>query len=298
MAFSGIILWVGSAVLGALIVAEIVAYRWLRRRGYQISEALATIGIGTAGQAVHWLEGGCVAAVSIFLWSYRIADIPLDTWWGLAGLFVGQEFCYYWYHRASHECRLLWASHSVHHSSEHLNVLAAYRLAMSDLLSGRWMFFLPLVVIGFHPLAVFGMLNANLIYQLWIHTDLIPKLGPLEYVFNTPSSHRVHHARNSEYLDRNHGGVLIVFDRLFGTYAEERAETPCEYGLVEPVQSHNPVKIVLHEWQAMARDARQSRNLREACGYLLGRPGWKPTSQPHRASRSAPSRTELANSPR
>ena len=124
------------------------------------------------------------------------------------------------------------------------------------------------------------LLLLNLTYQIWLHTELLPKLGPLEWLLNTPSHHRVHHAVNGPYLDRNFGGVLIVFDRLFGSFAAERAEEPCRYGLVKPERSHNPLAIVFREYGAILRDLRRARGLREAVGYLLGRPGWTPEDRP------------------
>jgi sterol desaturase/sphingolipid hydroxylase (fatty acid hydroxylase superfamily) len=130
--------------------------------------------------------------------------------------------------------------------------------------------------LGFDPLAVVGALFLNLLYQFWLHADWIPKLGVLEYVLNTPSSHRVHHARNPAYLDANFGGVLIVFDRLFGTYVEERADLPCQYGLVCPAMTYNPVLINVCPWIELVQDLASARSLGEVWGYLFGAPGWRP----------------------
>ena len=152
--------------------------------------------------------------------------------WSIVLLFVGLEFFYYWYHRTSHTSRWFWAAHSVHHSPNQLNLAAAYRLGWFGKFTGTSLFFTPLVFLGFTPTVVLSALFLNLLYQFWLHADWIPRLGWLEYVFNTPSSHRVHHARNPEYLDANYGGVLIVFDRLFGTYIAERDDVRCDYGLI------------------------------------------------------------------
>jgi len=134
----------------------------------------------------------------------------------------------------------------------------------------------PMIWLGFPPQAVFAALALNLLYQFWLHTEWVPKLGWLEYVLNTPSHHRVHHASNAGYIDTNYGGVLIVFDRLFGTFAAERHDLPCRYGLATPLISHNPIRIAFHEWLKIINDLRGARSPREAFGYLFGPPGWRP----------------------
>jgi sterol desaturase/sphingolipid hydroxylase (fatty acid hydroxylase superfamily) len=161
----------------------------------------------------------------------------------------------------------------VHHSPEHIHLASAIRLGGTELLSGNWLFYLPLYLLGLNPVAVAGMLAVNLFYQFWLHTDLVGRLGPLEWVFNTPSHHRVHHASNSEYLDRNYGGILIIYDRLFGTFAREQTGGKINYGLAHPVGSPNPLKIMFHEWNAMARDLVGARSWRDGLKQLFGRPG-------------------------
>jgi sterol desaturase/sphingolipid hydroxylase (fatty acid hydroxylase superfamily) len=163
----------------------------------------------------------------------------------------------------------------VHHSPTHLNLSAAYRLGWTAQFTGGLLFFLPLPLLGFAPPTIGLILAANLIYQFWLHTELIPKLGWFEWLFNTPSHHRVHHASNAAYLDANFGGVLIVFDRLFGTLVDENEAVPCRYGLVDPVASNNPLYIVAHEWIAMTRDVVHATRLADRIGYVFGRPGWR-----------------------
>jgi sterol desaturase/sphingolipid hydroxylase (fatty acid hydroxylase superfamily) len=230
-------------------------------------------------------------AVSLFLplsiagplvdlaWENRLATVRLDTWQSVLLLFVGQEFCYYWYHRAAHRVRWFWGNHSVHHSSNGLNLSAAYRIGMFGRLTGTLFFFVPMVWLGFSPRIVLATLTLNLLYQFWIHATWIPKLGWLEYVLNTPSAHRVHHAANLEYLDANYGGVLIVFDRLFGTYIEERDDLPCRYGFVEPLESYNPFYVEFYQWIALIRDIRRARSLRAMFGHLFMPPGWTPLGE-------------------
>jgi sterol desaturase/sphingolipid hydroxylase (fatty acid hydroxylase superfamily) len=153
------------------------------------------------------------------VWHYRLFTIAVNNIWVILLLFVGLEFCYYWHHRASHRVRWIWATHAVHHSVRYFNLSASYRLGWTGWLSGSIFFYLPLCWLGFPPMAVMIGLTLNLLYQFWIHTELIPKLGIVDLFLNTPSNHRVHHAANSQYIDKNYGGVTMVFDRLFGTGA-------------------------------------------------------------------------------
>ena len=209
-------------------------------------------------------------------WEHRLYTVALDTWQAVLVLFMGQEFCYYWYHRAAHRVRWFWSNHAVHHSSNDLTLASAYRIGIMGRLTGTAVFFTPLIWLGFSPKVVALTLAANLLYQFWIHVTWIPKLGWLEYVFNTPSAHRVHHAANMQYLDGNYGGVLIVFDRLFGTYIAERDDVPCRYGWVKPMTSYNPLRIEFTQWQGLWRDLRSARSLSDVLGYLLMPPGWSP----------------------
>ncbi|SKA34165.1 Sterol desaturase/sphingolipid hydroxylase, fatty acid hydroxylase superfamily [Enhydrobacter aerosaccus] len=220
-------------------------------------------------------------AMPVFAWAYehRLFTFHIDNVGSVLLLFIGLEFFYYWYHRASHTVRWFWNTHAVHHSPNQFNLAAAYRLGWFGKLTGATVFFTPLALLGFEPQTVLAALFLNLLYQFWIHADWIPKLGWLEYVLNTPSAHRVHHARNPEYLDANYGGVLIVFDRLFGTYVEEREDLPCEYGLVTRVTTYNPVLINAQPWIGLAKDLAGARSFREAWGYLFGAPGWRPDGQ-------------------
>ena len=216
------------------------------------------------------------APVLYFAYRHRIGSAPVGPLAGFAAVFLGQEFCYYWFHRAAHRVRWFWATHAVHHSPNELNFSAAYRLGLTGKLSGSALFFAPLLWLGLPPAAVFGTLSLNLLYQFWLHTDWCPKLGPLEYVLNTPSHHRVHHASNLDYLDANYGGILIVFDRLFGTLTVERPDLPCRFGLVKPLATHNPLLIAIHEWRAMLGDIRAARSWHDRLRHLFGPPGWQP----------------------
>jgi sterol desaturase/sphingolipid hydroxylase (fatty acid hydroxylase superfamily) len=232
----------------------------------------ASIGVHLLRIPVKLLRPVTVLPLAYLVWSHRVATVPLNTAWGWIAAFAGVELAYYWMHRLSHEVRWLWASHVVHHTPAHIHLASAFRLGATEIISGNWLFYFPLYWLGLNPLAVAGLQAINLSYQFWLHTDLVGRLGPLEWVFNTPSHHRVHHASNREYLDRNFGGILIVWDRLFGTFAAERREIPIVYGLVHPIGSLNPLRIAFHEWSAIARDVSRARSWRARLTQLFGRP--------------------------
>ncbi|NYS10445.1 sterol desaturase family protein [Ralstonia pickettii] len=211
-----------------------------------------------------------------WVYQHRLWTLPMDHWTGWAACFLGQEFCYYWYHRAAHRVRWFWCTHAIHHSPNDLNLSAAYRFGWTGRLTGTLAFFALAPLLGMPPRIVLMLLSLNLLYQFWIHATWIPRLGPLEWVLNTPSAHRVHHASNLEYLDGNYGGVLIVFDRLFGTYIPERKDVPCRYGLVRPMRTYNLLVIEFAHWRALWHDVKTARSASEVLGYLFRPPGWRP----------------------
>ena len=200
-------------------------------------------------------------------YEFVLAFLPI-----LLGLYLLVEFAYYWHHRLAHRVRWFWATHSVHHSSNELMLASAVRLGWTGRLGGAIAFFTPLVWIGFPPQAVFGLVAAGLFWQFWLHADWMPRLGPLEWVLNTPTHHRVHHASNPEYLDCNYGSSLIVFDRLFGSFVALRDDIEIRYGLTRPALSHNPLRIAFHAWLAMGRDFVAARGARARLKVLFGPP--------------------------
>lgn len=263
-------------LLLVIALGEALLYRRLARNTYAWREAGVSLGIVAGQFAKSLLTRGLVIAAYLWLWQFRLWTVPLDRWWGLALLGLAFEFFYYWEHRLSHEIRWFWATHAVHHSSNHLNFLAALRLGWTAELSGLAFFFAPLVILGFHPVGVLTALLLNLTYQFWIHSEWFPRLGRLELVLNTPSNHRVHHAANPEYLDRNYGGVLVIYDRLFGTYAAERDDIPPRFGLVKKIASNNPAFVALHEWIALFGDLARASSWRDRLMFMFGPPGWRP----------------------
>jgi sterol desaturase/sphingolipid hydroxylase (fatty acid hydroxylase superfamily) len=221
-------------------------------------ESLASIGVAIGHRLTSTVLAVIPLGVYSFIWQHRLWTISLNMW-TIFLLFLGVEFFYYWHHRYTHEIRWLWATHAVHHSANHFNISAAFRLGWTGLLSGSFLFFLPLCWLGFHPSAIVITLSINLLYQFWIHTELIPKLGWLEWIFNTPSHHRVHHGANHEYINHNYGGVLIIFDRLFGTFTAENPIIPNIYGLTQPLHSYNPVKIAFYEWNRLFQELKEAK---------------------------------------
>jgi sterol desaturase/sphingolipid hydroxylase (fatty acid hydroxylase superfamily) len=248
-----------------------------RRRGiqvYRFNDAISDLSCGIVNQLLAVLFAIVSAAVyGALVSSVALFEIdPASPWMWLL-CFLGVDCCYYWFHRASHEINFLWAAHVVHHQSEEYNLAVALR--QSALQPGfSWVFYLPLAVIGF-PLEMFvALASLNTIYQFWIHTRLIDRMGPLEWILNTPSHHRVHHGQNPKYIDRNHAGTLIVWDMIFGTF--QREEDEVVYGVTEPVASWNPLWVNAHTWVTTARRARSFPRLRDRIAVWFHKPGWVP----------------------
>ncbi len=248
--------------VAAMVMAEALL-RLRSGRGYDRGTALTSFGLILGGVPFAAFNGLVIAAIYSSLWSVAPVHLPLDDWRTWVAGFLLVELAYYWFHRASHRVRWLWASHSVHHSAEQLTLLSSFRLGWTSLLSAGWLFYAPLVLVGFDPRLVVGLLVFNLRFQTFLHTELIGQLGPLEWVFNTPAHHRLHHACNAPYIDRNYGGVLIIYDRLFGTLATECADEPVRYGLAHRMPTANPLTIAFREWRIMASEilAKRGRGL-------------------------------------
>jgi len=243
-----------------------------RVKGYEFKDTAASLSMGI-GNLVFMFFGKIVSFTALLaLYEFRLFDLPADTWWVWVALFFADDFVYYWFHRCSHEIRFFWAAHVNHHSSQHYNLSTALRQSWTGPLIS-WVFWIPLPILGFDPVFIVLAQSFSLLYQYWIHTELVGKLGPFEWVFNTPSHHRVHHGSDPMYLDRNHGGILIVWDRIFGTFKEE--ETLPTYGLTRNIDSFNPVVVAFHEWAALTRDVASAGGLLKAVGYLWHPPGWR-----------------------
>ncbi len=260
----------------AFVLLVLVEIAWARTRpqvvGYERKDTLASLSMGLANVVVN--AGTKFLTIPLFalLYEHRFVDIvaAIGAWSWLV-LFFAEDFCYYWFHRLHHEVRVLWAAHVNHHSSQHYNLSTALRQPLLTPFTGP-LFWAPLPLIGFPPWMVLTAQAWSLLYQFWLHTEAIDRLGPLEWILNTPSHHRVHHGKNVPYLDRNHGGVLIIWDRLFGTFARE--EERVIYGLTTDIRSFHPVTISFHEVVAIGRDVARAPTTRAKLGYLFAPPGW------------------------
>ncbi|TNJ33114.1 sterol desaturase family protein [Arenimonas terrae] len=257
------------------------AWHWKRRgrEAYSLRDTLSNAALALMHQGADAVAWALVIGLYWGVYQYRLFDLP-TTWWTIALLFVAQDFFYYFFHRAHHRVRWMWASHVTHHSSPRLNLSTAFRQSLTYPVSGMWVFWLPLAWLGFSPPHIVTVVAINLGFQFFVHTEAVGKLGWLEKVFNTPSHHRVHHARNAKYIDRNYAGVLIVWDKLFGSFVEEDPAVPCEYGIVKPIDSHNPITLTFHEWRDMFRDAARPQPLRSRLGQLFGPPERALAQQP------------------
>ena len=274
----GIYLYVFPLVMIAAVTEGIVLSR--SKHGFNWKSWACSLADQIGRQALAYFPIMLAAPVFALAYQHRLFTLAPDGVANVLILFIGLEFFYYWFHRSSHTVRWFWNSHSVHHSPNQLNLAAAYRLGWLGKPTGATIFFTPLAFLGFEPKVVLAALLLNLMYQFWIHAPWIPKLGWLEYVLNTPSAHRVHHARNVEYLDANYGGVLILFDRLFGTYIEEREDVPCDYGVISPrVSSNNPFVVNFGPWIGLAKDLASARSFHDVWMFLFAPPGWRPNGQ-------------------
>ncbi|OBK85505.1 C-5 sterol desaturase [Mycolicibacter sinensis] len=257
----------------------------LERGSYRARDAWTSISMGlvsvatTAGWKLLALFG--YAAIYTYLAPWHLSPKQWYTW---VIAILGVDLLYYTYHRMAHRIRLIWATHQAHHSSQYYNLATALRQKWNN--SGEILMWIPLPLLGIPPWMVFAAFSVNLIYQFWVHTERIDKLPrPIEFVFNTPSHHRVHHGMDPEYLDRNYGGILIIWDRLFGTFAPERFRP--RYGLTKQVDTFNIVTLQIHEYASIIADLRGASRWRDRLGYVFGPPGWRPVPSATRAAPSA-----------
>ncbi len=260
------------------IVIELVSL-WLApdddEVGYEVRDTATSISMGLGNVVVG--IGYKAVALLAFSMLYTLTPLRLDTglWWVWVVIFFADDLAYYWFHRAHHEVRILWASHVVHHSSQRYNFSTALRQTWTPF--GSLMFWAPLVLLGVPPWAIFLQQSISLLYQFFLHTERVDKLPrPLEWVMNTPSHHRVHHGMNTVYLDRNYGGILIIWDRLFRSFEPEGERVL--YGLTTQLRTYNPLVVATHEYVSIWRDVLAARSWRERAGFVLRGPGWRPSA--------------------
>jgi sterol desaturase/sphingolipid hydroxylase (fatty acid hydroxylase superfamily) len=249
---------------------------WAKRNApekYEPRDTLTSLALGTGSQVAGALTGGAVFALSLWLYEHRLFDIGW-AWWAFILCFILDDFAYYVFHRAAHRVRWFWASHVNHHSSQHYNLSTALRQTWTGFFALTFIFRIPLALAGFHPAMLLFCGAINLIYQFWIHTEAIGKLPRwFEYVMNTPSHHRVHHATNPRYLDANYAGTFVIWDRMFGSFVEEADDERIRYGIVKQLGTFNLLYSVFHEWIGIARDV-WSAPWQHKLGYLWRPPGW------------------------
>lgn len=257
-----------------LLIIEAVLAARMNLDLYELPDTGASITMGLGMLAIGLVTKPVVFVLYTLLNRFALFDLGYAWWvWPLA--WVGDELSYYAFHRASHEIRFFWASHVVHHSSTRYNLGTALRQSWTSQFFG-WIFWMWMPLVGFKPMMIMTMQALSLIYQYWIHTQMIETMGPLEKIFNTPAHHRAHHGSNPRYIDRNHGGTLILLDRWLGTFEPESEEV--RYGLTTNIHTYNPVRIAFHEWADMLRDVWHARSWHDRWMYVFGRPGWKPES--------------------
>lgn len=256
-------------VFVVFVIAETIVSRRKNLALYDKRDTFANIAIGAFTFLTKMGIKGISYLMYYYLYQHAIFHIPEDSQFWFAVGFILNDFLFYWYHRMSHEVRMFWAIHISHHSSEKLNITTSMRGNFINNIFHS-LFWAPLAFIGFSPFVIILSDAFSYFYQLWLHTRIIPRLGPFEYIFNTPSHHRVHHGSNKQYLDKNYGAVFIFWDRIFGTFASEKEEVV--YGLTKPIKSYNPVKIVFHECVDVYRDVRKAPGWRNKINILLRRP--------------------------
>jgi len=265
-----------TPVFFALIALEYLVGRARGRSNYRLNDALNSLSLGVMSQVVGLFTK--LLAVGIYAAVHSVAALwqwPTDQWWTWALAIVAYDFCYYWNHRIGHERNIFWASHVVHHQSEDYNLSTALRQTSTGFLLS-WIFYLPMAIAGVPPLVFLTVAALNLLYQFWVHTRHIPKLGWFEWIFVSPSNHRVHHAQNPVYMDRNYGGVFIIWDRLFGTFQEELDEEPVIFGVTTPLASWNPLWANVQFYVQLWRDAVRAGSWWDKLRIWFMPTGWRP----------------------
>jgi sterol desaturase/sphingolipid hydroxylase (fatty acid hydroxylase superfamily) len=267
-----LILYAVPFFLFTVLLESYIVYK-MHRDYVEAKDSMTSIGLGLGNLGIGFVTKAITFGASFYVYNnWKLFDLG-QTWpvWVLA--FLGEDLTYYWVHRISHEIRFYWASHMVHHSSPKYNLAAALRQTWTGNLSGGFVFWLWLPLIGVHPFIVMFFQQTSLLYQYWIHTELINKMPRwFEYILNTPSHHRVHHGTDLDYLDTNYAGVLIIWDRMFGSFVTENQRP--NYGLTKQIESYNPAKIAFYEWVQMFKDVANAKSVKAVFGYIFGPPGW------------------------
>ncbi len=273
---SSIIITLAVPAFFILIFIELIYGLASGKSNYRLNDTFTSISLGLISRYIPLLGLGIQGAAFAYVAQYYNLKLfsPSSLWVWVFAFFL-YDFCYYWMHRLHHEVKVLWATHVVHHHGEEFNLSTALRQTSTGFL-WKWIFYLPIFVVGIPPEVFVTVAGINLVYQFWVHTEHIPKLGWYEYVFVSPSNHRIHHAQNKHYVDANYGGVFILWDRIFGTFKEEREELKPIYGTAKPLRSWNPFKANLDIFREMLLDSSRTRSLKDKIGVWFSRPNWRP----------------------
>lgn len=261
-----------TPIYAIVIGAEILFSYFHQKNYYSVKGTLANIYLTSLNLGLDILVRGICLLVLNYFYQFKFTEFQNQfAYWTV--LLITQDFMFYWLHRVDHYCRMFWAVHITHHSSEEFNLTVGFRSSVFQPLY-RFLYFIPLALLGFKGIDIMFIYSATQIYGILIHTKTVGKLGFLEYFLSTPSHHRVHHASNVKYLDKNMGMVLIIWDKLFGTFVEEDKNETIVYGLTENIKTHNPIKMVFHEWINIYNDLRKPSSLKAKFMYVFGPPGW------------------------
>ena len=273
---SSIIITLAVPAFFILIFIELIYGLVSGKSNYRLNDTFTSISLGLISRYIPLLGLGIQGAAFAYVAQYYNLKLfsPSSLWVWIFAFFL-YDFCYYWMHRLHHEVKVLWATHVVHHHGEEFNLSTALRQTSTGFL-WKWIFYLPIFVVGIPPEVFVTVAGVNLVYQFWVHTEHIPKLGWYEYVFVSPSNHRIHHAQNKHYVDANYGGVFILWDRIFGTYKEEMEELKPIYGTAKPLRSWNPFKANLDIFREMLLDSSRTKSFKEKIGVWFSRPNWRP----------------------
>ncbi|AEA44093.1 sterol desaturase family protein [Fluviicola taffensis] len=268
-----LIIFISTPIYALLILGEIILSNWHNRKLYTVGDTVQNVYLMLANMGVDVLMRGITLFVLLSFFDYRFVSWDTTSWYYWALLFFAEDFIFYWIHRIDHIVRFFWAIHVTHHSSENYNLTTGFRSSVFQPVY-RFIWFIPLVFLGFKPFDIFIMYSITQTYGILVHTKAVYKLGFLETFLVTPSHHRVHHASNVEYLDKNMGMILIVWDKLFGTFQAEIEGLPIQYGLYEKQISQNPANVIFHEWGAIYKDVRKTKGLKNKWLYITKPPGW------------------------
>tara|TARA_B100000242_G_scaffold81678_1_gene54165 strand:- start:11590 stop:12846 length:1257 start_codon:yes stop_codon:yes gene_type:complete len=273
---SSIIITLAVPAFFVLIFIELIYGLVAGKNNYRLNDSFTSISLGLISRYIPLLGLGLQGAAFAYVAQYyNLKLFSSSSFWVWIFAFFLYDFCYYWMHRLHHEVKVLWATHVVHHHGEEFNLSTALRQTSTGFL-WKWIFYLPIFIVGIPPEVFVTVAGINLVYQFWVHTEHIPKLGWYEYVFVSPSNHRIHHAQNKHYVDANYGGVFIFWDRLFGTYKEELDELKPIYGTAKPLRSWNPFKANLDIFAEMIKDSTRTKSIKNKIKVWFSRPNWRP----------------------